>query len=86
MGQTLFRAECYDRLSVLIQINAVAIFIPRTNCSAESGNPFRLRIPVSVATLRGFYQLINDVLWGRLVWIPHTKVDDVLSSGSRLLL
>jgi hypothetical protein len=41
---------------------------------------------VGIATLCGFYQLIDNVLWGWLIWVPHTKVDDILTSGSRLLL
>jgi len=34
---------------------------------------------VCVIALRGFSQLVDNVLRGRLVRISHTKIDDILS-------
>jgi hypothetical protein len=39
-----------------------------------------------IAALRSFNHLIYDVLRSRLIWVTHTKIDNVLTRGSRLLL
>ena len=86
MRHALLGADRRDGLRLGIELHAVAIAVPRGHGTPEPRDPLRGRVAVVLRIARGLDQLVDDVLGGGLVGIPHPQIDDVLAPSSRLRL
>ena len=68
---------------VRVELDAVAAPVPGADRAPQARDALRHRVAVRVLALRGFDQLVDDVLRRRPVGIAHREVDDVLAAPPR---
>ena len=79
MRQPFFGADRDDGFGLRIEVDIVVPLVPSGDRMAQLGNASRGRIAVIFALASRFDHLLDDVAGRRLIWISHSKVDDVLA-------
>ena len=86
MRNSFLRPDGDNRLSLRVQVHIVAALVAAGNRMTEFGDPPRCRVAMVLAISDSFDELIDDMAWGRLIRIPHAKINDIFASVSGLQL
>ena len=85
VGNAFFRTNRCNRFGIRVQVDIVVALVPVGDSEAQFVNASGKRIAVVGFLLRRFNQLVDNMVGGRHIRIPQTKVDDIFPAPTGLI-